>query len=109
MNTKLFGERINLARKDSGLTSEKLAELLNINATYLRQIEGGKKVPSLAVFISICKTLKVSSNYLLYDDIGYHELYELPQFIEFWSKATPRQTELVIAMINTVLEKLQKI
>lgn len=50
MDKKLFGMRINKARKDRGLTAEKLAEACNINSTYLRQIEGGKKLPSLPVF-----------------------------------------------------------
>ena len=45
MDKKAFGSRLRQARKDRGLTSEKLSELCNINATYLRQIEGGTKIP----------------------------------------------------------------
>ena len=55
MNKKAFGSRLRQARKDRGLTSEKLSELCNINATYLRQIEGGTKIPSLPVFVSLCE------------------------------------------------------
>ena len=55
MDKKLFGTRINKARKDRGLTAEKLAEACNINSTYLRQIEGGKKLPSLPVFATLSK------------------------------------------------------
>lgn len=44
MDKKLFGTRINKARKDRGLTAEKLAEACNINSTYLRQIEGGTAI-----------------------------------------------------------------
>ena len=47
MDKKLFGTRINKARKDRGLTAEKLAEACNINSTYLRQIEGGKKIQKI--------------------------------------------------------------
>ena len=39
MDKKAFGNRLRQARKDRGMTSEKLSELCNINATYLRQIE----------------------------------------------------------------------
>lgn len=63
MDKKLFGTRINKARKDRGLTAEKLAEACNINSTYLRQIEGGKKLPSLPVFATLCRELRVSPNY----------------------------------------------
>ena len=65
MDRKLLGRQINLARKDRGLTSEKLSEACNINATYLRQIESGAKMPSLPVFVSLCRELKVSPSYLL--------------------------------------------
>ena len=67
MDKKLLGRQINRARKDRNLTSEKLSEACNINATYLRQIEFGAKMPSLSVFISICRELKVSPSYLLSD------------------------------------------
>ena len=65
-----FGKRINLVRKDRNLTAEQLSELCNINATYLRQIEGGVKIPSLPVFIDICKFLKISPDYLLQEELG---------------------------------------
>lgn len=67
MDKKLFGTRINKARKDRGLTAEKLAEACNINSTYLRQIEGGKKLPSLPVFATLCRELRVSPNYTLHE------------------------------------------
>ena len=41
-----LGKRINAVRKDRGLTADRLSEMCNINATYLRQIEGGVKRPS---------------------------------------------------------------
>lgn len=45
MGDKLLGRRINAARKDRGITSERLSELCNINDTYMRQIESGAKIP----------------------------------------------------------------
>ena len=69
-----LGKRINAVRKDRGLTADRLSEMCNINATYLRQIEGGVKMPSLPVFIDICKALKISPDYLLQDELEekYH-------------------------------------
>ena len=37
MDKKLLGRRINAARKERGWTSERLSEICNINATYLRR------------------------------------------------------------------------
>lgn len=55
MDKTLLGKRINTARKERGLTSERLSEACGINATYLRQIESGAKVPSLQVFVLLCQ------------------------------------------------------
>ena len=63
MDKKLLGKRINMARKERGCTGERLAEACSINATYLRQIETGSKVPSLPVFVSLCAALNVSPTY----------------------------------------------
>ena len=49
MEKNELGKRINAVRKDRGLTADWLSEMCNINATYLRQIEGGVKMPSLPV------------------------------------------------------------
>ena len=54
MDKKELGRRVNIARKDRGLTSEKLSELCHINATYLRQIEAGKKSPSFLFQMHAC-------------------------------------------------------
>lgn len=107
MEKKLIGRRINTARKDRGLTGEKLAEACNINATYLRQIESGTKIPSLPVFVTLCTELKVSPSYLLVDvlsegvDQGEDVLYEL------LSKATPNQTRMIAAMVRASLDAME--
>lgn len=48
MERKGLGKRINEVRKDRSFTADKLSELCNINATYLRQIEGGVKIAQSA-------------------------------------------------------------
>lgn len=62
MDKKLLGKRINMARKERGWTGERLAEACSINATYLRQIEAGSKVPSLPVFVSALSGAERLSN-----------------------------------------------
>ena len=107
MDKKLLGKKINIARKDKGLTSEKLSEFCNINATYLRQIESGAKMPSLPVFISICRELKVSPSYLLSDVLADPEIQEMDVLSELWKKATPKQIKMVNSMIRSVLDNIE--
>lgn len=104
MEEKGFGKRINQVRKDRGLTAEKLSEACGINAVYLRQIEGGIKIPSLPVFVSICNALKVSPDYLLRDELVENEISRIRELTELWENTSPSQQEIAAAMIRAVLE-----
>ena len=98
-----LGKRLNAVRKDKGLTSDKLSEMCNINATYLRQIEGGTKMPSLPVFISICNALKASPDYLLRDELEENEVTAIREIGELWEKVPPSRQALVLEMIRAAL------
>lgn len=108
MDKKLLGKRLNTARKDRKLTSEKLAEACNINATYLRQIEGGTKLPSLPVFVTICRELKVSPSYLLADALEGSGAQDMDVLFELWEKATPAQIRTITAMIQAALDLIEE-
>lgn len=107
MDKITFGGRINIARKEQEITGEKLAELCNINATYLRQIESGKKTPSLPVFIEICRQLKVSPSYLLADYLKSNECNDISEIMELLQTATPNQIKIITAMLKSALLAIQ--
>lgn len=106
MNSKALGVRIRMTRKDNGMTSETLADACNINATYLRQIEAGDKVPSLPIFTTLCKELGSSPNYLLADDLsggpGCDDVFD-----QALAKATPSQLKIIKAMLRAALEEME--
>ena len=108
MDKKAFGKNVNRARKDRGITSEKLSELCNLNATYIRQIEAGTKIPSLPVFVLLCKNLKISPSYLLSEALEDCEIQEMDTLIELWQNATPSQIKLISAMVKSALESFEK-
>ncbi len=103
MDKKLFGKRINVARKEQKMTGEKLAEACNINSTYLRQIEAGTKLPSLPVFVTLCQALKASPSYLLIDSLDDNEVHDMDTLFDLWKKATPSQIRMMTAMIQAAL------
>ncbi len=107
MDKKLLGRQINRARKDRGLTSEKLSEACHINATYLRQIESGAKVPSLSVFVSLCRELKVSPSYLLVEVLPDSEIRDMDVLLELWQSATPTQIRIISSMIKSALQNFK--
>ena len=102
-----WGKRINTARKDRGWTSERLSEACNINATYLRQIESGAKTPSLQVFVTLCSTLNVSPTYLLADNLNLTESQDLDSLLALCRSATPKQINMIVAMVRSALESVE--
>ena len=108
MDRKAFGKNVNKARKDRGITSEKLSELCNLNATYIRQIEAGTKVPSLPVFVLLCKTLRVSPSYLLSETLEDCDIREMDVLIELWQNATPAQIKMISAMVKSALDSFER-
>lgn len=108
MDKKLLGRQINRARKDRGLTSEKLSEACNINATYLRQIESGARTPSLPMFVSLCQELKVSPSYLLVDVLPDTEIRDMDMLLKLWQTATPKQIKIITAMIQSALDNFKE-
>lgn len=99
-----LGKRINEVRKDRGFTAERVSELCNINAAYLRQIEGGVKVPSLPVFIAICNSLNISPDYLLQDELSFNEISEIRELEALWKGVSPSKQALAGAMIKAALK-----
>lgn len=108
MDKKLLGRKINAARKDRGITGERLAELCSINATYLRQIEAGTKIPSLPVFVTICKELKASPSYLLADSPEGSGAEDMDVLFDLWKKATPGQIQMMTAMIRAAMDSTEE-
>ena len=108
MNKVLFGKRVNAVRKEQLYTSESLAEKAGINAVFLRQIESAARLPSLPMLVRICNALHVSPNYLLGDSLDPNESDQFEALCSKIRTLTPRQIDLVTAMIEVLIEKLEE-
>lgn len=62
---KSLGERIRIIRKERNITQERLAELADLNLSYLSEIERGQANVSLSVVNSIAEALEISVAELL--------------------------------------------
>lgn len=109
MDKKALGKRIHITHNDRGLTSERLSELCHVNATYIRQIEAGTKVPSLPVFVDICNALEISPTYLLIDMLGPNEMSQFDQLSNLWNDAKPEHIQIITAMLRSALEEIRKV
>jgi len=57
--------RIKAARKGLGVSQEKLAEMADIDRTYISQLERALVNPSLAILVQVANSLDVSLSDLL--------------------------------------------
>ena len=65
INYEEAGKRIRKRRKEMKLRQTELAKAAGISNHYLCNIERGKSIPSLEVFVEICNALRVTPDYLL--------------------------------------------
>lgn len=62
---KTLGERIRATRKEHNVTQERLAELADLNLSYMSEIERGRANVSLCIVNSIAEALGISIAELL--------------------------------------------
>ena len=96
------------ACKGKGLTGKDLAELCGINPTYLKQIEKWHKYAQSADVITVCQQLQVSPNYLLAANLGTLGCSNSEDLSLMLEKASPRQAELMSAMIRSAVDVIEK-
>jgi transcriptional regulator with XRE-family HTH domain len=65
---QIFMENLKKRRKQLGFTQEKLAEMCNTDPCYIRQIEIGRRFPSLEYIERIAKALTIAPYRLFYDE-----------------------------------------
>lgn len=98
-----IGERIRCSRESSGLTQEKLAEMIDVSIQYISDLERGVVGTSIPTMIKLCETLKVSSDYIL---LGRTEKNDLSDIIERLRFLSPNELQIAEKGINILLEAL---
>jgi len=106
MDRKAFGRKINAIRREKNISSEKLSELCDVNAVFIRQIESATRLPSLPVFLRICNSLKVSPNAFLADSLIWNEEDKIENLAKTLRGLSPRQFNVVMDTTNTLIKQL---
>lgn len=65
-------------------------------------------MPSLPVFIDICKMLRISPDYLLQDELADNEITNIREIEMLWKKAPLQKQELALTVIKAVLEHTEQ-
>ncbi len=71
---KAFGDVLRELRKSERISQEELADLANLDRSYISLLERGIKQPSLQTIFSLSKSLKIAPNQLILKvEITYNE------------------------------------
>ncbi len=109
MNYKLLGENIRKYRRKKKYTLEQLAEILDVSATFVGQIERAQGIPSLATLVKIADALEVSADSLLFDNLNEktNESYFIKRVLELTESFSTNEKELLLKNIE-VFAKLKE-
>lgn len=95
-----FCERLKYYRQKCKMTQAQLSEKLGVSEHYVRLIENGYSIPSVSLFIEICKTLDIPA-YNLLQSSNEPLRYRKPHFYE-------KLKSLDIATLKEILNTLMQ-
>ena len=104
-----FGSKIQMLRKNHGLSQENLALILNINRNYLSRIETGKSEPSLSVLKDIAEYFKVDITTLM--DIqtnGSNSEDKIKRIVDGCKYLLDNDLDLLLRVISVLREEYVK-
>ena len=65
LNQNIFGRRLAEEMKRRNITNQELADAIYVSVSAISGYRTGRRVPSMDHVVRICKTISVSSDYLL--------------------------------------------
>jgi transcriptional regulator with XRE-family HTH domain len=91
-------------RKQAGLTQEKLAELCNTDPCYIRQIEIGRRFPSITYIERIAAALNIAPYRLFYDETDTEE-----EFAALHGEQKHKIKNLLIENVSQICSKIDEL
>ena len=99
----ILPNRIRTFRNASGLTQERLAEKVDIHATYISRIESGKKLPTLIIICKIADVLGVDVYELLLDEGKARSSdYKRKRLINIVNESEPANIDIYSTLLNAL-------
>lgn len=108
LSNEAIGRRIRQVREERGYTREKLAELADISADFIWEIEAGRKSMKVQILGRIASALCVPTDYLIYGTMPYKENAKLNSIISVMPADVQKQAEkLLLVFADTVRITIQ--
>ena len=97
---KEIGGRINVCRKEQGLTQEVLAERMEVSVQMISNLELGKKAIRPENLVKLCDALNVSADYILR---GSRADFEMLGFMEKYTQLSVENQQLLEKLTENLI------
>lgn len=97
VNQKRLGDAIREVRMRRGYTQERLAEILDITPSHLKQMESGKRNPSVPLLFEMMKILDFSVDALVFPEREQNNVIHTDGLTE-------AQCEALARLVDTIKE-----
>lgn len=106
MDKKAFGMQIRILRNEKKMSVDALAEKVGVTASFIREIENGRKLPALPVFVDIANALEVMTDELLMSNTQADHVI-LNSLTRRMSNLSKDNFDKLVWMCNAMLAQMQ--
>lgn len=100
---RFIGSRIKQARKEKGLTQEKLSDMLDVSVGYVSQVERGTTKISLDLLGALSGLLDKDISFFVSESSRASESYRKSELLSQYEKLSPRDKLLINGIIYNML------
>lgn len=103
-----MGRRLAAARHEKNLDQAKVSKDIGISVQYVSAMENGKKIPSLAMLVTLANYYNTTTDYILTGRINKNE--EVPgasDYMGIVADLKPREREVVMKVAKAAKEALR--
>lgn len=106
---KILPSRIRTFRNSMSMTQERLAEKVNIHATYISRIESGKKLPTLIIVCKIADVFEIDIYELLIDEVEANSYdHKRRKLTAILNESRPSDIDMYYTLLDTLHKKYKK-
>ncbi len=105
-----IGQKIKEARKKQKISRAELADSVAITEQYLGEIERGKRIPSLEVYVNLVNTLQISSDVCLRSSSGnslYYIYKEILEIVTLLQRLSQMQVRMILSVIKILVSYIE--
>lgn len=103
----VLGTRIREARKERGLTQERLAEQVGLSTRHIAKVEKGDVNPSLEVLSTLVKTLGISIDSVFNSDSA-EMTEEIQEIASLYRACSEQEQRLILAAVRAMAKELNQ-